>query len=103
MVPTWNPFIALMATCADSELSNDTKPKHLDKFVCLSMKTLAEITFPNGRKVDAKSVSVNSCGKWYMKRLQPSGPVKKEKKENCREISITMAVGNIIKKNCFYH
>lgn len=25
-------------------------------------------------KVDAKSVSVNSCGRWYINKLQPSGP-----------------------------
>lgn len=55
--------MALMAAWAASALSNDTKPKHFDKFVCLSMKTLADITLPNGKKVDARSVSVNSWGK----------------------------------------
>lgn len=63
-----------MACCADSGLSNDTKPKHFDRFVCLSINTFADITFPNGKKLDAKSVSVNSCGKWYMNKLHPSGP-----------------------------
>lgn len=68
-----------MAACADSVLSKDTNPKHFDKFVCLSMKTFAEITFPNGTNVDAKSVSANSCGKWYINRLHPSGPVNDKK------------------------
>lgn len=56
--------MACMADWADAALSYDTKPKHLDKLVCLSMNTLAEITWPNGTNVDAKSVSLNSCGKW---------------------------------------
>lgn len=71
-VPIWKPCIALIAAWADSWLSYDTKPKHFDKFVCLSMKTLADITVPNGKNVDAKSVSVNSCGKWYIKRFEAS-------------------------------
>lgn len=75
-MPIWNPCMALMAAYADSWLSNDTNPKHFDKLVCLSINTFAEITFPNGRNVDAKSVSVNSCGKWYMNRFAPSGPIK---------------------------
>lgn len=49
-------------------------PKHLERFVCLSMKTLAEMTFPNGQNAWASSWSENSCGRWYMKRLAPSGP-----------------------------
>lgn len=71
-VPIWKPCIALIAAWADSWLSYDTKPKHFDKFVCLSMKTLADITVPKGKNVDAKSVSVNSCGKWYIKRFEAS-------------------------------
>lgn len=39
------------------------------------MKTFADTTQPNGKNVDAKSVSVNSCGRWYMNKLQPSGPI----------------------------
>ena len=39
-------------------------PKHLDRLVCLSMKTLAEMTLPKGLKVCSKSLSVNSCGRW---------------------------------------
>lgn len=65
----------MIAVCADAGLSNETKPKHFDKFVCLSIKTFAETTQPNGKNVDAKSLSVNSCGKWYMNKLQPSGPM----------------------------
>lgn len=49
-----------MAAWADCELSYDTKPKHFERFVCLSMNTLADTTFPNGRNVEARSVSVNS-------------------------------------------
>ena len=49
-------------------------PKHLDKFVILSIKTFAEITFPNGLNVCKRSESVYSCGRWYMNRLAPSGP-----------------------------
>lgn len=56
--------MAWIAAWADEILSNDTKPKHLLKFVCLSIKTFADNTCPNGMNVDAKSESVNSCGKW---------------------------------------
>lgn len=49
-------------------------PKHLLNCVCLSMKTFAEMTFPNGRNVETRSVSLNSCGRWYINKLQPSGP-----------------------------
>lgn len=49
-----------MAAEADKGLSYDTKPKHLDRFVCLSINTLADKTLPNGRNVEARSVSVNS-------------------------------------------
>ena len=49
-------------------------PKHFDKLVILSMKTFAEITFPNGLKVCSRSESVYSWGRWYIKRLAPSGP-----------------------------
>jgi len=52
--------MAFIAICADSGLSKETNPKHLDRQVCLSMNTLAEMTLPNGKKVEAKSVSVNS-------------------------------------------
>lgn len=75
-----------MAAWAESWLSYDTKPKHFDRFVCLSMNTLAEMTVPNGRNVDAKSVSVNSCGKWYMNRLAASGPSARRKgRDFCME------------------
>lgn len=56
--------MADIACFADKALSNDTKPKHFDRLVCLSMNTLADMTGPNGRNVDAKSVSVNSWGRW---------------------------------------
>lgn len=49
-------------------------PKHLLRFVCLSMNTLELITFPNGMKAWSRSISVNSCGRWYINRLAPSGP-----------------------------
>lgn len=52
--------MACMAAWADAALSYDTNPKHLERLVCLSMNTLADITWPNGRNVDARSVSVNS-------------------------------------------
>lgn len=64
LVPIWNPFIADIASWADAAFSNDTKPKHFDRLVCLSMNTLADITGPKGRNVDAKSMSVNSWGRW---------------------------------------
>ena len=35
-------------------------PKHLLRFVCLSIKTLADITDPKGMKVVIKSWSANS-------------------------------------------
>lgn len=41
------------------------------------MKTLAEITLPKGINVWAKSASLKSCGKWYINKFAPSGPVKK--------------------------
>lgn len=39
-------------------------PKHLLRLVCLSMKTLAEITFPKGMNICRMSWSPNSCGRW---------------------------------------
>lgn len=56
-------------------------PKHLLRLVCLSIKTLAEITFPNGIKVCAKSASLNSCGRWYINKFAPSGPTKRMKEK----------------------
>ena len=39
-------------------------PKHLDRLVCLSMKTFAETTLPKGENVCSRSESVNSWGRW---------------------------------------
>ncbi len=39
-------------------------PKHLLRFVCLSMKTLAETTFPKGMNICSMSWSPNSWGRW---------------------------------------
>ena len=39
-------------------------PKHLDRLVCLSIKTLAERMLPKGEKAWPRSVSPNSCGRW---------------------------------------
>lgn len=39
-------------------------PKHLLRFVCLSMKTLAETTFPKGMNICRMSWSPNSWGRW---------------------------------------
>lgn len=39
-------------------------PKHLLRFVCLSMKTLAETTFPKGMNIWSMSWSPNSWGRW---------------------------------------
>ena len=44
--------------------TNDILPKHLLRFVFLSMKTFALRIVPNGRKVWIRSASVNSGGKW---------------------------------------
>ena len=48
----WSYF--LTSTC-------DDLPKHLERFVCLSMKTLAETMVPKGWNVWLRSESVNSC------------------------------------------
>ncbi len=40
------------------------EPKHLDRLVCLSMKTLALMMLPKGVKVWSRSASVNSWGRW---------------------------------------
>ena len=39
-------------------------PKHLLKFVALSINTLALTIAPNGKNVCMRSASVNSGGKW---------------------------------------
>jgi len=49
-------------------------PKHLLSRVGLSINTLAERTLPKGRNVCIRSASVNSGGKWYINRFDPSGP-----------------------------
>ena len=49
-------------------------PKHFDKLVCLSIKTLADMTLPNGQNACANSWSVNSWGRWYINKFAPSGP-----------------------------
>ena len=43
---------------------NRNSPKHLERFVCLSMKTFADMMFPKGWNVWTRSESVNSCGRW---------------------------------------
>lgn len=72
--------MAWMATWAEIGLSKETKPargrrdddqatrernlpKHLLKFVFLSIKTLLEITLPKEAKVWARSESVYSAGR----------------------------------------
>ena len=44
-------------------------PKHLDRLVCLSMKTFAETMVPKGANVVTRSASENSWGRWQMNRL----------------------------------
>lgn len=46
------------------KLWNKNLPKHLERFVSLSMYTLADISVPKGVNIDAKSKSVQSWGKW---------------------------------------
>ena len=43
--------------------SKRDSPKHLDRFVCLSTKTLAETMVPNGWNVWLRSESENSWDK----------------------------------------
>ena len=52
--------MAWMAEWAASLVVKDTKPKHLDRLVCLSMNTLAETMVPKGWNVWLRSESVNS-------------------------------------------
>lgn len=42
----------------------NNSPKHLLRLVCLSMKTFAEMTFPNGMNICSRSWSPNSWGRW---------------------------------------
>lgn len=49
-------------------------PKHLLWFVSLSMYTFELSTWPNGINIWVSSLSLNSCGKWYINKLLPSGP-----------------------------
>ena len=49
-------------------------PKHLLRLVFLSINTFALITFPNGMNVSRRSLSEKSGGRWYMNKLEPSGP-----------------------------
>ncbi|KYN10347.1 hypothetical protein ALC57_17534, partial [Trachymyrmex cornetzi] len=101
-IPIWKPFIAWIAACALAGLSNDTKPenterlsqidasfvvasrseicpqlpshlpKHLLWLVARSMKTLDEMTLPNGRNICMSSPSPNSWGRWPVKK-RPRG------------------------------
>lgn len=63
---------------SDSEdvawLFPNNSPKPLLSPVRLSKKTLALMTFPKGANAVARSASVRSFGRWYMKRFAPGGP-----------------------------
>lgn len=74
-------------------------PKHLLRLVCLSMKTLAETTFPKGINICKRSWSPNSCGRWQINRLAPSGPTPFGKKIiNSSQINVQVACKQLL--NC---
>lgn len=69
---TWKPFMVRMAACAESTLSNDTKPKHLLRLEVLSMNTLAERIWPKGANNPIRSASPYSTarGRGHTRRIK---------------------------------
>ena len=60
----------------------DDLPKHLERFVCLSMKTLAETMVPKGWNVWLRSESVNSC--WKRRSIRDHEEVSDQPEEGGR-------------------